>query len=526
MFLKFLKRIFGGEGKPSEPKTAAAPATISISKRAAAKPLGTDIEVASLSLRVIIEKLPPDLRAIINKMPEPEVKIMLPLNSILKQLPTGAVRMSLASLLRQAPAGTFRKSDVEGKQMVEIPLAEVFRNVDPKRLSRRQDQRRYDVPDDDGGLFDRTGNSKPAPAPAPPQPAPAPPLANAPRVLKMPEVPTAGANGNGHAHPAVPAPKANAAGPCAGKGDLVISFVELAASWPEGVRSELSLVPGDTRLVIPALAVGPGLQKGKVTFPWSQVRRWMSPAPGSPVAIRDDLELILPLKIIAPAFVAATGATKRREGVEIDHTLPDFFGAISQPPNKLAQSPPVGAPALAPTPHVEPEAERAPAAEPECTPAPEPEPLKFSFVSNEQAPVAEVAEIVAPEPVALPTPVAAPQQSPAPTPAGLVKHACSLPGVAGAVVALEEGLVVAQSLPPGFAAETFAAFMPQIFGRLGQYTAEMQLGAPTEVTIHTAHGPFHAARCGKIYFGMLGHPGERLPENLPALISQLPSLNS
>lgn len=523
MFLKFLKRIFGGEGKPSEPKAEAAPATVS--KRAAAKPLGSDIEVASLSLRVILEKLPADLHAIISQMPEPGVKIMLPLNSILKQLPTGAVRMSLASLLRQAPTGTFRKSDVEGKQMVEVPLAEIFKNVDPKRLTRRQDQRRYDVPDGDTGLFDRNGNSQPAPAPAPAQPLANAPQAATPRVMKMPELPAAapkalGANGNGHAHSA---PMANTVGPFAGKGDLVISFVELAAAWPEGVRSELSLVPGDTRLVIPSMAVGPGLQKGKVTFPWSQVRMWMSPAPGSPVAIPDELELILPLKIIAPAFVAATGATKRREAVEIDHTLPDFFGAVPHSGLKLAAPLPASTPAQTPAPHVAPEAKRASAPEPECTLAPEPAPLKFSIVSHEQAPVAEVA---APEPVALPISVAAPQQPPATTPAGLVRHACSLPGVAGAVVALEEGLVIAQSLPPGFAAETFAAFMPQIFGRLGQYTAEMQLGAATEVTIHTAHGPFHAARCGKIYFGMLGHPGERLPENLTALTSQLPSLNS
>ncbi len=518
MILKFLKRIFGGNGKPAEPMAAAIPAAV---KRTAEKPLGTDIEVASLSLRVIIEKLPPDLRAIINKMPEPGVKIMLPLNSILKQLPTGVVRMSLASLLRQAPTGTFRKSDVEGKQMVDVPLAEIFKNVDPKRLSRRQDQRRYDVPDDSAGFFDRNGNSRPAPAPTPPKPEPAQPLANAsqaaaPRMMKMPEAPApapkaAGANGNG----AAPAPKTNAAAPCGGQGDLVISFVELASAWPESVRNELSLVPGDTRLVIPSQAVGPGLQKGKVTFPWSQVRKWMSPAPDGPVAIPEDLELILPLKIIAPAFVAATGATKRREAVEIDHSLPDFFGAVPPPAFKLTQSSPVGPPAQAPVPPAEPE--------PELAPAPEPGPLKLPVVPDEPAPVAEIAAI---EPVAPQPPVAAPPQPPATTPAELVRHACALPGVAGAVVALEEGLVVAQSLPPRFAAETFAAFMPQIFGRLGNYTAEMQLGEATEVTIQTEHGPFHAVRCGKIYFGTLGQPGERLPESLANLTAQLAALNS
>jgi predicted regulator of Ras-like GTPase activity (Roadblock/LC7/MglB family) len=94
------------------------------------------------------------------------------------------------------------------------------------------------------------------------------------------------------------------------------------------------------------------------------------------------------------------------------------------------------------------------------------------------------------------------------------------------VVALEEGLVVAQKLPDGFSADTFAAFMPQIFGRLEKYTTEMQLGTASEITIHSEHGPCHIARSGKIYFGTLGRPGERLPESLANLTAQLAALNS
>ena len=68
--------------------------------------------------------------------------------------------------------------------------------------------------------------------------------------------------------------------------------------------------------------------------------------------------------------------------------------------------------------------------------------------------------------------------------------------------------------------------MPQIFARLGKYTAEMQLGEASEITIHTEHGPCHIARSGKIYFGTLGRAGEPLPERLSKLTAQLPALNS
>ena len=524
MMFKFLKRIFGREdaADASAPAHAAAaaiaPAPV---PRVVEKPVGGGVEVASLSLRAILEKLPPDLRAIVNQMPDPGVKIVLPVNTIMKQLPSGAVRMSLASLLRQAPQGTFRKTAVEEKQMVDVPLAEIFKCVDASRLGRRSDQRRYDVPDDATGLFGRHGNTRSvtaatsaeAEAPQGEAGAPLPPV-ELPKVVKMP------INGNGHAAPVqptaakppAPAPPARAGQNC----ELVISFVELAAGWPEGIRSELSLLPGDTKLVIPAPSVSAGLQKGRVAFPWSQVRMWLRPGlTGSP-AIADDFELVFPLRIMAPAFVAATGATKRIEAAEIDHSLPDFFGPAAGQTPKAEQSAPAVVPPVAPVPAAVPP----PAAI--VAPAAEAAPLTFKLIREEPTPIVE--EAPAPAPVA--APVAAPVVASATSPAEIVVRACELPGVAGAVVALEEGLVVAQKLPPGFSADTFAAFMPQIFGRLEKYTAEMQLGAATEITIQTAHGPCHIARLGKIYFGALGRAGEKFPDSLGSLAKQLAAHSS
>ncbi len=532
---KFLRRIFGKDDESAAPVAARTITPTAVPRAEKAHAAG-GVEVASLTLRAILEKLPPELRAIVNQIPDPSVKIVLPVNTIMKQLPTGAVKMSLASLLRQAPQGTFRKGAVEEKQMVDVPLSEIFKSVDPARLGRRSDQRRYDVPDDAAGLFGRNGKTRSVPGAASPDgemqqaeslepaaeqagaPAPAP---AAPRVMKMPGIAPASAsarangngNGNGNAHPAParPAPAKPQAAAAGGPNcELVISFVELAASWPEGVRSELTMVPGDTKLVIPAPAVSGGLQKGKVTFPWSQVRMWLQPALQGSTSIPDDFDLAFPLKIVAPAFVAATGAKKRREAAEIDNSIPDFFGQAQAPAFKLVESKPAAE--AAPEgiiPHTLATGAHTPAAPVQS----------FTIVHEDPVPVVE-------EQAPAPAPAPEPAVPAASAPAEVVERACGLPGVAGAVIALAEGLVISQRLPEGFSAETFAAFMPQIFSRLEKYTAEMQLGSASVITIETAHGPCRIARLGKVFFGTLGRTGQHLPAALEALTKQLEAHSS
>ena len=108
----------------------------------------------------------------------------------------------------------------------------------------------------------------------------------------------------------------------------------------------------------------------------------------------------------------------------------------------------------------------------------------------------------------------------------LVKLSCNLPGVIGAIVALEEGLVVAQKLPVGIEADTFAAFMPQIFSRLDKYTGEMQLGETTEVALVTTKGPCRFFRKGKVFFATLGKTGTVLPAGLHLIAEELATQNA
>jgi predicted regulator of Ras-like GTPase activity (Roadblock/LC7/MglB family) len=97
------------------------------------------------------------------------------------------------------------------------------------------------------------------------------------------------------------------------------------------------------------------------------------------------------------------------------------------------------------------------------------------------------------------------------SPQELVAGVAKLPGVAGAIVALQEGLQVAQSMPEGIKSDVVAAFLPQIFARLNQYAGEMKLGDVDDLlfTTHGAHCQIY--RLGFIYFAVLGKPGESLP---------------
>jgi predicted regulator of Ras-like GTPase activity (Roadblock/LC7/MglB family) len=547
---KLLKRFFSPRraGRPAVPTAVAVPAAPSskISRIGDAAP---GVEVASLSLRSILEKLPPDLKATINNLPEGNVKVVLPVNAIMKQLATGSVKMSLGSLHRQAPGGTFRKTNVEEKRMVDVPLAEVFKSINPGRLQRRHDQRHYVVPDEITGLFGENGTNRSvssvsaakseivAPAPQSPRTGP----------LQMPntqpESRTGIPPGNGYPKPKPePAPAAPAAPstkvPAKAEaepveqlrldGELSLSLVEIAANWPEGIRSELSVLTGDTKLVLPVSEVSTGLQKGKVQFTWQQIRGWLQPALTSQVNIADDTAIVLPLKIVAPAFVAATGAKKRKSAkAAMSQEMADFFGPTAgRAPGAPAPTPAPVAPPPKPAPVAPvqevapaPVAEVAPAAEVEA--APEPEAVPVSVIAA-SAPVHAA-------PVAEPQNLGELFNQPDKTdwtPNEMVKFTCGLPGVVGAVIALEEGLVVAQKLPPGLAAETFAAFMPQIFSRLDKYTGEMQLGETSEVSIQTTGGPCRFIRNGKVFFATLGKAGESLPAGLKHVADELVRQNS
>jgi predicted regulator of Ras-like GTPase activity (Roadblock/LC7/MglB family) len=97
------------------------------------------------------------------------------------------------------------------------------------------------------------------------------------------------------------------------------------------------------------------------------------------------------------------------------------------------------------------------------------------------------------------------------SPADIVESVIRLPAITGAMVALQEGLVVANRLPEGMSAEAFAAFLPQMFARLNQYAGEMRLGEVNDLLLRTSSAQCQVFRLGEVFFAALGQPGEPLP---------------
>ena len=582
------------------------------------------VETAPLSLAAILSRLPDDLKSTIQKMPEPEVLVALPLTTIVKQLPSGSVKMSFASLHRQSPAGTFNARPVEAKRLIEVPLAEIFKRVSPAVLRRRDDQRALEVADG----FDLFGDGEnpyaisptlpqereeyvpvpdpePEPIPALKMPAPmvaAPPLGVAPALKPEPAAPMrtlapppafapktqpravatpaaaapAVANQPKVAPPTLAAaPKAAPAEASTGSGEdrppVVVSLTDLASSWPDEVRSEIATLDQPT-VALPSSEVGAGLAKGKVAFTWGQIRTWTTPAFANDTVVPDSMELSVPLRTIAPAYLKLSKHGSTRKSIAIDETMPALFGGGREKP---------AAPAPVVEPQPEPVVEAAPELEPEpamqlAPPVREPEPE----LVPEAAPGREATQVFALEPTApahsveepknerfffadettreperaapaaeAPQPVLTPDR-PAPLPiapivpmadgqipqtvgeifgqpdktewkpAEIVDNIVRLPQIAGAIVALQEGLVVAHRLPEGMKGEVVAAFLPQIFARLNQYASEMKLGELDDLLFSTHGAHMQIFRLGYVFFAVLGKPGEALPWHELNLISQ------
>ena len=96
-------------------------------------------------------------------------------------------------------------------------------------------------------------------------------------------------------------------------------------------------------------------------------------------------------------------------------------------------------------------------------------------------------------------------------PKEVVLRAVALPGVAGSVVAMQDGLRVASQTPAELNADTLAAFLPQIFERVNQSTRELRMGALNNVNFTVGNVPWKIFRVNSVYFAAFGRAGEQLP---------------
>jgi predicted regulator of Ras-like GTPase activity (Roadblock/LC7/MglB family) len=527
---------------------------------------GSGVEV---SLRGILAGLPLEVQGRVLLPEVGELSIAIPLEKVLAQLSRGSVKISFGELRHAAP-GIFSSEADRDRVLVPLPLAEIISRLNPALIACRRVQRKVEVPEDICSPFDARGQglvfttspAKPepppparqvtptaptplaperrnlsfAPPPAAPTMTPAPtitpsvprapmaPAATAPPPIRMPLPPAAppiralgalpkpnlppvaplpkapvmnlpAANGNGYgaalqmgAPPTPELPQASPSTPAVAEPEpLVVGLTALAEQWPDGVRKEIvefNLV--DAKLVLPFEAVEQALRLGRISFSWKTLRGWLRPASQPGASPQDGTVLELPLKVVAPLFLARQReATKTQQKVAIDDEIPNlFFGNAPVDPNQAAVARPADT---------------------------------NYYVWSETADVVPERELESHHPSAgtkFITKYATPNE--------IVSRAAALEGVTGALIALPDGLMVANSLPPDLNGDTLAAFLPQIFGKVSHCTRELRMGELNNLNFTVGNVPWKIFRVNAIFFAAFGKLGLPLPTaQLAALAAEL-----
>jgi predicted regulator of Ras-like GTPase activity (Roadblock/LC7/MglB family) len=287
--------------------------------------------------------------------------------------------------------------------------------------------------------------------------------------------------------PATPAPQA--AKPAAEP--LVVSLASLAEAWPEEVRKEvISLGLAEAKVGLPAHAIEQALKQGRICFSWKTIRSWIKPAIPAVTSAHDGAVVDLPLKVVAPLFLERQReAAKSKQKVSIDEEIPNLFFGFPQPE---------GTPSAA-----------AATARPSDT---------NYYVWEDSHDTARIHESEV-------------KRGPSPgtrfvakyaTPNEVVSRAAGLEGVVGALIALPDGLMVANRLPPDLNADTLAAFLPQIFGKVSACTKELRMGDLNNLNFTVGNVPWKIFRVNAIFFAAFGQAGMPLPTaQLAALAAEL-----
>jgi predicted regulator of Ras-like GTPase activity (Roadblock/LC7/MglB family) len=517
----------------------------------------------SIPLEAVLRILPLELQARVQRTEATDLAITVPLEKILAQLSRGVVRIPFGDVRHAAPH-FFRPEPDRDRELVALPLSEILPRLNPALIQRRRVQRHIDVPQEILSPFDGAaafdfdlGKGEPAapsldemrseaafeeaPAPEPPPlrnsrmpmsapatgalsytlaPVPAvannfvppatPVLAQIPPPPPMPVSPVAvepvapvevaapvdpEAAQQPELSEATPLPQPEPA-PLAvpvhanGKGDpLWMNLAQLAEAWPESVRKEIvALGLVEARVGLPVEAIEQSLKQGRIVFSWRSVRSWIAPAPVAGPSPLDSLAVELPLKLVAPLFLERQKAqSKHQHRVAIDEDIPNLFFGFPQPQAPVAEN-----------------------ARPSDT---------NYYVWDDQADQARV-DVTA-EKRTTPTPGTRFVAKYA-TPNEIVSRAAALDGVAGSLIALPDGLMVASRLPRDLNGDTLAAFLPQIFGKVSQCTKELRMGELNNLNFTVGNVPWKIFRVNSIFFAAFGRAGEPLPTaKLAAMAAEL-----
>jgi len=472
-----------------------------------------------------------ELRAKIMSANTTGMTILIPVERVLTQLATGSVKISFGEL-RQLTPGVFANSGGEhDSKPVALPLNQILAQLHPTLLARRSAQKQVEISDDISSPFDTRGQGlkistekmKAPPATPPPTPEPVPlsrfvappsvaPVSRAavgsPPPTFTPRWKSSMGNGssngatngaNGSLKPAgfdVPLDSAARKGigpaPALIEKPILAPLSALSESWPEALKQEIELLDlANARVALSANLIEPALKRGRVIFAWRDLRSWIQNVAVA-VSVHDGVELELPLKVLAPLFFARQKTGVAGKKISVTEEIPNLFFGFPQP----ASAPP------APT----------PSATAAATTAPLPDTSFFSRPNQPETTDSEFKRKGS----------GTDFSSRAATPNEIVFRAMELPGVAGVVIALPDGLKVASQIPPDLNGDTLAAFLPQIFARVNQCSRELRMGDLNNLSFTVGNVPWKIFRVNAVYFAAFGRVNEAMPSaQLAALATEL-----
>jgi predicted regulator of Ras-like GTPase activity (Roadblock/LC7/MglB family) len=453
-----------------------------------------------LPLNEILSGLPEGLTQLILKRPGGTFSFSADI--AWEQLRTGAVRIPFAQLRQASPRGTFADDASNDDSLIDLPLQLIVAAIGSGALARRPDQKRVEVPDEVKGVFGpkRRASVRIASTAAAPKPAPsaAEPVASTAAPISAPYAskPAAPAASSPAArkpttsiaaHPAAakpasplpfaaarpaPSPAAPAAAP-APTGETVATTLEaLSGAWPAVVREEIQQFGlARAAVSIPLSRLEAGMKAGRVVFSWAEMCGWLnSPLPPPP---NGQCPVELPLKVVAPLFLSKHRVAAPRQRVTVGEDVPNLFARTGRPVAPTTAAP------------------QAPAAAPHVLGEVVGQPSQKEWLPKE-----------------------------------ITQRILALPGVAGALLASADGLLVAGRILAPLNAETLAAFLPQIFTHVGGMAQEAQLGALRALTLMAGPAPCTILKAGALYVAVLGRPGQPLPEAaLQQIAGELAKLN-
>jgi hypothetical protein len=488
-----------------------------------------------LPLQPILAALAMELRAKILSVNTAGMTISLPVEKVLAQLATGSVKITFGELRQLAP-GVFAITGGEhDAKAVALPLNQILAQINPALLARRSTQKQIDVADEVSSPFDTRGQGlKISTDPAKTQPvkpsATTPPLSRLtipveetplqslsvtppPAFVKRAVTPEPATNGNGHHAPSqngngshngissVGSPRKPAAFDTSFSGQInstpqipmehpiFAPLDALAEGWPESLRLEIAqLNLANAQVALPANLVEPALKRGRVIFSWRYLRSWIKPTPPN-VSVYDGLELELPLKVLAPLFFARGKNGAAQKKVSVAEEIPNLFFGFPQPDSTPLTIVPSAVADAAPLPNT-------------------------NYFTRANQPQMSDSEFKRKGGTDFSTRGA--------TPDAIVSRAMELPAVAGAVIALPDGLKVASQIPADLNGDTLAAFIPQIFARVNQCSRELRMGDVNNLSFTVGNIPWKIFRVNAVYFAAFGRVGESLPgAQLAALAAEL-----